>query len=106
MKHYFIADREIWERFPKEQFDSSHCIETTDPTKLLIVVTFSNQSAHELWERTEGVEALPHLLWAEATVSPRHQKLLEHLNVKTGDRTWDVAHKAAVEHPLFRPDRD
>jgi hypothetical protein len=105
MKHYYIVARKTWENFPKEHMHSTHWIETDDPEKLLVVAQFHHESAHELWERTEGVESLPHLLFGMTPLKPEHHVILGKIGVKSGDRTLDVAMKAAKEHPMFRPDR-
>lgn len=105
MKHYFIVDRDVWENFPKEHFTSSHWIETHDPTKLLVVAQFNHESAHEAWEKFDGVEALPNVFHSTEKVADHHHSLLSHIGVKPGDSSLDVAKKAALVHPMFHPHR-
>jgi hypothetical protein len=105
MKHYFICARAVWEAFPKENFASSHWIPTDDEGKILIVAQFPHEGAHEFWARFEGVEALPHLVFGTEAVKPEHHAILTGIGVKPGDRTIDVAKKAAMLHPAFHPER-
>lgn len=106
LKHYYLVDRSIWEKFPKEQFAHSHCIPTDAEGKLLMVAEFPNEAACDFWETIPGVETLPHLIFGRDPVKSEHIALLSKtIGAVVGDDTLMVAQKAGKIHPMFRPER-
>ena|SRR6266446_2288154 len=105
MKNFYICDKATWDKFPKEHFRYSHWILTDDQTKILLVADFHADTGQDFWEAAAGVGTLPHVLFGTDPVKPEHHALLASLGVKAGDKTVDVARKAALVHPGFRPDR-
>jgi len=105
MKNFYICDKATWDKFPKEHFRYSHWILTDDPAKILVAADFHTDTGQDFWEAVEGVEVLPNHLLTTDAVKPEHHALLASIGVKGGDKTVDVAKKAATVHPGFRPDR-
>lgn len=105
MKNFYIADKATWDRFQKEHFRYSHWIATDDPGKILVAADFHTDTGQDFWEAADGVQTMPHLIFGTDPVKAEHQKMLLSLGAKPGDKTIDVARKAASVHPGFRPDR-
>ena len=106
MKSYYICDKAVWDSFPKEHFRYSHWIPTDNPGKILVVAEFHNDTTQEFWEAAPGVETLPHLVFGSTPVAPGHAHLLKGvLKADPNDKTLDIARKAALQHPLFHPER-
>jgi hypothetical protein len=105
VKNFYICDRATWEKFPKEHFRFSHWIVSDDPAKLLVVAEFHADNGQDFWESAAGVATLPHFLLTTDPVKSEHHAILTGIGVKAGDRTIDVARKAAAQHPSFRPER-
>jgi len=106
VKHYFIVEKEVWDKFPKEQFSQCHWIETDTAGKVLLVAEFPHAGAHDFWESIPGVEPLPHLLFGNGLVEDRHvNHLAKSLGAVTGDDILTIARKAGKIHPAFRPER-
>jgi len=106
VKNFYIADKATWDSFPKEHFRYSHWIPTDEPGKILVVAEFHNDTTQDFWEATPSVEPLPHLVFGNTPVAPAHVHLLKAvLKAVPSDRTFDIATKAARQHPAFRPER-
>jgi hypothetical protein len=105
MKNFYIADKAAWDKFPKEHFSYSHWILSDDPAKILVAADFHTDTGQDFWESAAGVQTLPNFLLTTDAVKPEHQVMLASMGVKAGDKTVDVARKAAILHPGFRPDR-
>jgi hypothetical protein len=106
MKNYYICDKALWDKFPKEHFRYSHWIPTDDAAKILIVAEFPNDAAWDFWESIAGVEKLPHLVLGKGPIAAQHAQILtKAVGAVPGDNTMDVAKKAAALHPGFNPER-
>ena len=105
MKTLYIAEKKTWEERNGILFES-HWIETDDPTKILVVASFSHDGNADTWESLEGVETLPHpFVGAAETIKDEHADILQGMGVKRGHTVMDVARAAAKISPKFKPER-
>lgn len=115
MKSYHITDRATWEKSAQSQlFKESHWIYLPHPPeeqaagiaqKVLVVSKFIHEGHEFVFNNTDGVDPLPHLLSRRTLHPDRHVKYLKHAGVTESHSTFDAMELVSKHHgaPLHYP---